>query len=131
MSSPSATTAILKRLRELEAFVEKINRKEGRRSHKAKVLTIASNEIDVGDRDYYLLLPQSGTADDLETINGGQDGYRLTLQTSDTGDTITVKDNVGNILIPTGDKALSLTSHALQLIYNEALSKWIFTGSNL
>lgn len=130
MSSPSATTAILKRLRELEAFVERLNRKDGTRSHKAKVLTIASNTVDVGDRDYYLLLPQSGTADDLDTINGGQDGYVLTLQTSDSGDTITVKDNVGNILIPTGDKALSLTSHAVQLIYNDALSAWVLTSSN-
>lgn len=114
---------LLKRLRKVEDKVEKISRKDARRSHKADALTIQSGNVTVGQREYYRLIPETGTTDDLVNILGFSDGYLLTIQTDDPTDTITVK-NTGNISVPV-DRVLSDPNHALFLIYSDFLSEWV------
>jgi hypothetical protein len=64
----------------------------------ATELTIASDAITITQGNHKLQ-PQSGTADDLSTINGTTAGQFGVLYASDFGtDTITIKHNVGNIL---------------------------------
>jgi hypothetical protein len=53
-------------------------------------------------QSHHLITAESGTEDDLETINGGADGEVLLLR-ADTGDTITLKHDVGNIYNPLGE----------------------------
>lgn len=89
----------------------------------ATALTIASDAITVGNSSLIRLLPESGTTDDLATINGGYDGQLIVLCTANTGDTITVKDNTGNIQLAGGDFAMDATSDTLTVLYSAALSK--------
>lgn len=64
----------------------------------APELTISSGAITITQGNHKLQ-PQSGTTDDLDTINGTSAGQFGTLYASDFGtDTITIKHNTGNIL---------------------------------
>ena len=64
----------------------------------ATELTISSDAITLTQLNHKLQ-PQSGTSDDLSTINGTTAGQSGVLYASDFGtDTITIKHNVGNIL---------------------------------
>lgn len=90
----------------------------------ATALTIASDAITVGDSSLIRLLPQTGTADDLATINGGYDGQLIVLRTATSGDTITVKDGTGNLQLAGGDFAMDSRNDKLTLIYDADLSQW-------
>jgi hypothetical protein len=74
----------------------------------APELTISSDAITVTQANHKLQ-PESGTADNLSTINGTSEGQFGVLYVSDFGtDTITIKHNVGNILcVGAADIALS------------------------
>lgn len=74
----------------------------------ATELTISSDAITVTQSNHKLQ-PQTGTTDNLSTINGTTAGQSGVLYASDYGtDTITLKHNVGNILCLGGsDVALS------------------------
>ena len=68
----------------------------------AAELTIASDAITITQGNHKLQ-PESGTSDDLSTINGTSAGQTGILYISDFGtDTITIKHNVGNILCKNG-----------------------------
>ena len=81
----------------------------------ATTLTLASDAITYA-QPTHIVAAQTGTTDDLSTITvGTTDAYRLTLW-ADTGDTITIKHGVGNIVTNdandfeiTGDKMAKLT----------------------
>jgi parallel beta-helix repeat protein len=90
----------------------------------ATSITIASDAITVGSSSLIRLLPQTGTADDLATINGGYDGQLLVLRTATSGDTITVKDGTGNLQLAGGDFAMDNRNDKLTLIYDADLSQW-------
>ena len=90
-------------------------------------LTIASGVITV-TRSYHTVATQSGDAtDDLDTINGGQDGMRLVLRAVDDADTVVVKDATGNIALA-GDCSLTHTQDTIELIYDATLAKWLELG---
>jgi len=74
----------------------------------ATELTISSGAVTFTQLNHKLQ-PQSGTADDLDTISGTTAGQSGTIYVSDFGtDTITLKHNTGNILCVGGtDVALS------------------------
>lgn len=124
-----ALVIIAKRIRALEERVKFLSRKDGERSNKHKQLTIAAGEVDVQDRTYYKLHPETGTADDLDTINGGQDGYLVSLQIAVAGDTITLKDGTGNLAL-NGDLVLNTVDDVAYLLYNAAEATWCVIGFN-
>jgi hypothetical protein len=65
-------------------------------------LTISSEDLTI-TKTAHKLHPQSGTTDNLSTINGTADGDFGILSVSDLGtDTITIKHNVGSILCASG-----------------------------
>jgi len=77
------------------------------------ILTISSGSCTVS-KDYHIIAAESGTTDDLVTINGGVDRQVLAIQ-ADAGDTITVKHGTGNVYLNgeadfdlSGDKSLLL-----------------------
>ena len=62
------------------------------------------------------LQPQTGTSDDLVTINGcSHDGAELYISTQDAGDTITIKDT-GNINTTGGDVVLDNVDKVVSLV---------------
>lgn len=79
-----------------------------------------------------LLTCETGTADNIATINAGtgvtlRDGMRISIRTANSGDTITVKDGTGNIECA-ADQAMSSQNHVVELQYVAATSKWVATG---
>ena len=71
------------------------------------------------DKSYHVVAAETGTADDLDTVNGGVEGWTVILRT-DAGDTITVKDGTGNIEL-NGGADVSLTGDIqLLLMYDGA-----------
>lgn len=79
----------------------------------ATILTLASDTVTV-TQNVHTIAAETGTTDDLATINGGTDRQLLIIQ-ADTGDTITVKHGTGNINLNgaadfdlSGDKTLLL-----------------------
>jgi len=65
----------------------------------------------------------AAAADDLDTINGGQDGQRLVVQSASAARDVTLKDNTGNLRLA-GDFILSHTDDTIELIYNASISRW-------
>jgi hypothetical protein len=78
--------------------------------------TIASDSI-TATSSVHKVIPESGTADDLSTINGGVQGDRLTLMSNSATNTTTVKSGTGNIFLSGGeDKVLNNTVDKLELV---------------
>jgi hypothetical protein len=87
--------------------------------------TIASDAITLSNNTSLIrLIPQTGTTDDLITINGGFDGQIIYLQTNDSSYTITLK-STGNLTLNGGDISLSATNIIQPLLYSGLLSKWV------
>lgn len=89
-----------------------------------RTLTLASDAVTVSGSGYYTILPQSGTADDLVTINGYSDGMILYLRAETAAHVITVKET-GNIDLVGGDFAMVGRSDFLVLIYDADQAKWM------
>jgi hypothetical protein len=86
-------------------------------------LTIASGIITIS-RSHHTVDVQTGTTDDLDTINGGVNGDELTLRLpTGSTNTVVVKHNTGNIVLAGGvDATLDSPNKALKLFYNG--TKW-------
>jgi pectate lyase len=96
---------------------------------RVSTLTIASGVI-TAIGGYHTISSESGTADDLDTINFTDtpaDGQRIRIRPTSASETITVKHNTGNILLPGGtDIALDgAYAESLVLVWDAALSKLI------
>ena len=69
----------------------------GTLAYQQSALTIASGAV-TATKTYHNLLPESGTADDLDNINGGEQAGQVLFIRNQTGtNTITIKHNTGNI----------------------------------
>lgn len=87
----------------------------------AVVLTIDTDEVTIS-QSYHKIAAESGTADDLVTINGGVDGDVIIL-IADTGDTITITET-GNITTNLSTVDMGDDEYFLA-IYNEDTGKWV------
>lgn len=77
------------------------------------IYTIAAGVITVGYGRNVEIAPESGTADDLVTINGGEDHQVISLQIQ-SGNTVTVKDGTGN-LVTNGDFVMNNPADGMTL----------------
>ena len=74
----------------------------------AQPITIAGGVISIDRRfSYYSVSVETGSSDNLDTINGGNEGDLLLLKAADGTKTIVLKDGTGNI-ITAGSSDLSL-----------------------
>jgi hypothetical protein len=84
-------------------------------------LTLASDAVTVTGV-HHNINAQSGTTDDLATVNGGIAGDIIILRPA-AGDTITVKHNTGNILTFSGaDVAMSVFKDSMTFLFHG--TKW-------
>lgn len=101
---------------------------------KGKVTTIGAGVI-IATRPHILLLPQSGSADDLERIDNGSDGKFIVLSPAEFGDTITVIDRAntsgGNIDMGGQDTELAQPADNLLLYYVETTGLWHLVASSV
>ena len=108
------------KLSNLIAGIEKLNFAE------ATELTISSGSI-TATQSCHKIQPESGTADDLETISGLNAGDFLVLYVSDAGtDTITIKHGTGNIsCLTSSDVELS---EGAALFYYDGTTVYLIGG---
>lgn len=92
-------------------------------------LTISSGEITVTNSLHNIDTESNDSSDDLETINGGVDGMRLTLKANSSTRTVVVKDLAGNIQCA-GDFSMTNQADFMELVYDEATSFWYELGRN-
>ncbi len=87
-------------------------------------LTIATGAITVRASYHRVDTEASAATDDLDTINGGQSGMRLVLQTVSNGRDVTIKNGTGNIILAGSDFTLDRDQDTIELIYNGVKSEW-------
>lgn len=95
--------------------------------------TISSGAITVDDGGGYYQVDTEASAatDNLDTINGGQDGDIICLQATDSARTVVVRDNQGNIRAP-ANFSLTHTLDKILLIRDETNNVWArFSISNI
>ncbi len=86
--------------------------------------TIASDTLDATQTRLWVL-PESGVADDLSSINNPNNLDVLLLVIKNSGDFITVKHNTGNIWLESEqDETLTGQNRILALYWNDVTSKW-------
>lgn len=129
---------LLKEIRSLDKRVRSLETR-GQASpmyvSKAREVILSSGAF-TGVFGYYIVLPEAGANDDLDTIshmdvNVPQEGKKILLRTS-TGNAITVKDGTGNIDLAGagGDVLLDNPAKTLVLVYDIVIGKWIVYSKN-
>jgi hypothetical protein len=121
--SDEISAGLLRQVREIKATLERLNARDGKRSSKRTALPILSSVI-TATSSYHSLLPETGTSDDLVTINATSDGYILCLKVENSGDTITAKNGIGNLKL-NGDFVMNNIYATLMIIYDATLSLWL------
>jgi hypothetical protein len=87
-------------------------------------LVIASGVITVTDSVHRVETEGLAASDDLDTINGGSDGYMLILRTVSNGRDVTLKDGTGNLYLA-GDFTLSHTNDTITLRFDALINGWV------
>ncbi len=127
MSLEDVLTEMAKQISSLRRDLESIKTRStgGMMARGIQDVIISGGELDVNAGAFYSVNPESGTSDDLDTINNGVGGKIITLRTT-TGNTITLKHGTGNLsLLGSADFTLDDTNIVYTLIYDDAQSKWI------
>jgi len=86
-------------------------------------LTIVAGEV-AKTKGYHSIDTQGDAAtDDLDTINGGEDGDIIFIRAENAARTVVVKNGTGNIDCG-GDIYLDNTNQLIAIMYDDTLSKW-------
>ena len=93
----------------------------------ATLLGISSGVLTVPSVGIWSIDPESGTADDIDTIDGGANyhGAVIYLRNDDATNTITLKDGTDNLDLNGGDVSLNAIDDVQALVYDGGLSKWL------
>ena len=80
-------------------------------------LTIVAGEVTATGSFHEIDTQGDAASDDLDTINGGENGMTLTIVAANSARTVVAKDNTGNLRL-NGDFSLDHQNDTLTLIYN-------------
>lgn len=134
MTLESVLGEIARGLSRQDKLIEDLNRKivnNPLNAGKASPQTIAAGVISV-TRPHVVVLPESGTTDNLDEIDNFADGKMIVISTADPGDTITVRDESvsgGNIALRgVTSRVLSDPEDSLILVYKESVGFWLQAG---
>lgn len=93
----------------------------------AASLTISSGAVTASRSNHKIDTQGAAASDDLDTINGGVDGYMLAIRAANTARTVVVKHGTGNIYLNNAaDFSLDNTEKTVLLIFNGTY--WIGIG---
>jgi hypothetical protein len=93
-------------------------------------LTIASGAITVIGSRHTIDTQAAAATDDLDTINGGTDGMRLTIGCVNAARAVVIKNGTGNIINLGGDITLTNVNQRVELEYSSTLSAWLVLNLN-
>lgn len=103
-------------------------------SGSATALTIAAGVVTLTNNSSSYVIDTEGAAatDDLDTINGGQDGQIIYIRSAADARNVVIKHNTGNIFNPyTTNITLDLTTDIVQLRYSVTAAKWIVASQHV
>lgn len=126
MSSNSATKVASQQ--SIKAYVDNNAGTPGEFGAKTE-LTIASGVITRTQVWHTVDTESDGATDDLDTINGGDDGDLIIIKPANTARTVVVKDGTGNINCA-GDFSMADGQDTMMLIYNGNLWQEISRSAN-
>ena len=92
-------------------------------------LTIATGAVTMTQGVHRIDTESDAASDDLDTINGGNDGAVLRVRAENTARTVVLKDGTGNLELAGADITLDDTDQFTELYYDGTLSKWVLVGS--
>ena len=92
-------------------------------------LTIASGVITVDNSVHKVDTESDAASDDLDTINGGEDGQWVLLKAANGSRSVVVKDGTGNIAGP-GDITLDNLQDTVLLNYDLATTTWLVVATS-
>lgn len=91
----------------------------------AQPLVIDAGVVTISASSLYYILPETGTTDNLNTINGGRAGKVICLRTTD-GNTIILKHGTGDISLTGGvDQTLDDIRLFSMLVFDDNQDVWI------
>jgi len=92
----------------------------------ATEVTIASGAVTITQGVHTVDTEADAASDDLDTINGGTDGTLLRLYMEDAARVVTLKHNVGNILVSTGAD-ITMSANGFVTLLQNAAGDWLVT----
>ena len=87
-------------------------------------LTIATGAITVTSTKHSIRTQGAVGSDDLDTINGGEEGQLLVINAGSNVETVAVKDGTGNLSL-SADFSMTHSEDRLVLIYDNAATLWV------
>lgn len=88
-----------------------------------RMITISADSVTAFMDWHWVDTEATAATDDLDTINGGYDGRRLTLFAANASRDVVLKDNTGNLRL-NGDFLLSQIQDSITLMYRAGDSSW-------
>jgi hypothetical protein len=73
---------------------------------------------------HYAVTPETGNTDNVDTVNVGRGGRKITFRIKTPGDTITFKDGIDNLNLSGGDVVLDDVDKYLTIIYDDENDEW-------
>lgn len=89
------------------------------------IVTISGGVVTITTGFHRIDTQGAAATDDLDTINGGENGKILILGNTANGRTVVVRNGSGNIRLAGGDFSLDNTRDSLMLIYYGSLNEWV------
>ncbi len=86
-------------------------------------LTIQSGVININSSIHNVDTESASPTDDLDTISGGSEGFRLILMANNSGRTVVLKDLTGNLQL-NGDFQMTNRADRIELLYDENTDFW-------
>lgn len=114
-TTPVSSVEINRRFYELDSVLEDM--RDGKIYGASSELTISAGGAVTVTDGYHTIAANSGTADDLDTINGTTAGQLIVIAAA-SGDTITITSGVGNIVTQTGADIAMSGNQQYQLLNN-------------
>ena len=94
-------------------------------------LTVAAGVVTKTQPWHTIDTQDDDPSDEVDTINGGVDGYFLIVRAENAARTIVLKDGTGNLELGGTDITLDDTGFMVMLLYDGTLSKWVLIRASL
>lgn len=112
---------MIRDIKQVKEEMKRLSLQQPNFSRRGQEVNLNADTFTADHHDHFLLVPEVGSTDNLETIEGGSDGRRIVLYPRDSGNTFTLltSDNIAT------SRVLAGQTDAVELVYSAALAKWI------
>ena len=91
-------------------------------------LTISGGAVTATQTFHTIDTEVDAASDDLDTINGGNEGKMIIVRANNAARTVILKDATGNLSLAGSDVTLDDTDHFIILVFDSTLAAWVIAG---